>query len=184
MKRKILILAVTVIALSVAAAGTVAYFTTQGRAANVITAGNVKMELHDETADGADFPQDGLGDMMPGDTATKIVYVENTGDNAFYTRIKLKNTLQSGTGEQLSFDQIHLNIDAANWILGSDGWYYYRSAVEKGQKTAPLFTEVAFDPGMGNPYMDARVEIEVTAQAVQRTNNGDTAWQADGWPVG
>jgi len=184
MKRKILVLALTVIALSVAAAGTIAYFTAQGRAANVITAGNVKMALHDETAEGVDFPQEGLHGMMPGDTADKIVYVENTGDNAFYTRIRLTNViLKDGEDTRLSFDMIHLDIDTANWYPGMDGWYYYRSSVEKDDQTSPLFTEVTFDPGMGNSYMDVSVQIEVTAQAVQCVHNGDTSWLAAGWPA-
>jgi hypothetical protein len=31
--------------------------------------------------------------------------------------------------------------------------------------------------------MNADVSIEVIAQAVQKTNNGATVWQAAGWPA-
>ena len=121
---------------------------------------------------------------MPGDTADKIVYVENTGDNAFYTRIKLKNSIvAAGEGASLDFDKVQLNIDTTNWVLGADGWYYCQSAVGKGENTPPLFTQVTFSPNMSNGYMDAKVSIEVVAQAVQKANNGDAVWQAAGWPA-
>lgn len=184
MKRKILVIALAAIAVSVAAAGTLAVFTAQGDAVNVITAGNIRMELHDEKANGEPFPEKGLAGLMPGETADKIVYVENTGDNPFYTRVKLNNSIlpYGEPGAQLSFDKIALNIDTAHWQLGSDGWYYYLTAVDKGGETTPLFTEVMFRADMGNDYMDATVGIKVIAQAVQTANNGGTVWQAAGWP--
>jgi predicted ribosomally synthesized peptide with SipW-like signal peptide len=184
MKRKGLILiAAAMVFLSAAAIGTVAYFTATGTAVNTITAGNVRMLLHDENPDGAAFPQDGMSGLMPGDTVDKVVYVENTGDHAFYTRIKLKNAIASEEGVLLSIDKIRLNIDETYWKLGTDGWYYCLSPVEQGGKTVPLFTQVAFASDMSNDYMSAEVTIEVVAQAVQKANNGDTVWQAAGWPM-
>lgn len=185
MKRIILVLAIITITLALGAFGTIAYFTAQGTASNVITAGNVTMKLHDETAAGDAFPENGLSGIMPGDTVDKIVYIENTGDNAFYTRIKLKNSIspRDGLDSALSFEPIQLNIDTNNWQLGANGWYYYQSAVEAGVQTPPLFTEVRFESGMGNDYMDANIQIEVIAQAVQQANNGTTVWQAAGWPM-
>ena len=121
---------------------------------------------------------------MPGETADKVVYVENTGDNAFYTRIRLTNRITSAEQEALpDLDKIQLDINDADWELGTDGWYYYRSAVGKGETTAPLFTQVTLATDMGNGYMSAEISINVVAQAVQKANNGDTASQAAGWPA-
>lgn len=183
MKKRIILLTALAAMILAAAGGSIAYFTVQATTSNVITAGNVVMALHDETADGEVFPQEGLRALMPGDTADKVVYVENTGDHAFYTRIKLRCSAQSSDGSALNFDKISLNIDTANWQLGSDGWYYYSTAVEKSTQTGPLFTEVTLLPDTGNDYMDADVSIEVIAQAVQKANNGATVWQAAGWPA-
>lgn len=184
MKRKILILAAIAIALSLTSYATIAYFTTQGTASNVITAGNVVLKLHEESANGVAAPHNGLNGLMPGDSAEKTVFVENVGDNAFYTRIKLHKTVRPGAGiiYELSPDKIHLNIDTENWKLGADGWYYYQSALGKSGRTQPLFTSVLFEAGMGNDYMNAVVNINVIVQAVQSANNGDTVWQASGWP--
>ena len=182
MKRLTLLLALAAIVLA-AAGGSIAYFTVTGMAHNVITAGNVRMALHDEGAGGAAFSEEALNGMMPGDTADKIVYVENTGDNAFYTRIRLTLSAQSPDGGTLGTDIIAFNIDTANWQPGMDGWYYFTSAVDAGAQTTPLFTEVSLLPETGNDYMDADVGIQVLAQAVQKVNNGATVWQAAGWPA-
>ncbi len=183
MKRRILILIIAAAMLSAAAIGTLAYFTTAKTAVNVITSGSVSMLLHDELPDGTVFPADGLHDLMPGDTAGKVVYVENVGNNAFYTRVRLDNIMLSAQGSELDADKIQLDIDDTNWALGSDGWYYYLSPVEKDGETTPLFTQVTFSPEMGNGYMNAEVRIEIVAQAVQQANNGATVWQAAGWPA-
>ncbi len=182
MKRKILILAVAAAIFSIAAYGTFAYFSAEGTAVNVITAGNVKMALHDETPEGGVFAQNGLDRMMPGDTVDRIVYVENTGDNAFFARVKLNCEVLADGGQQLSFDKISLDIDTAKWEPGGDGWYYYISKVEKSFGTEPLFTRITFEPGMGNEYMNADVNIEIIAQAVQCANNEGKAKNAAGWP--
>ncbi len=183
MKRLILVLTLAAIVLA-AAGGSIAYFTVAATAHNVITAGNVRMALHDEAADGGVFSDKALNGMMPGDTADKIVYVENTGDNTFYTRIKVVCNAKSPEGKALSAQVIAFDIDTASWQMGSDGWYYCLSGVDKGTRTKPLFTKVSFLPGVGNDYTDANVSISIDAQAVQRDNNGTTVWQAAGWPAG
>ena len=52
-----------------------------------------------------------------------------------------------------------------------------------GERTEPLFTKVTFSTEMGNLYQGSRAEIAVLAQATQVANNGETALEADGWPV-
>lgn len=183
MKRTILLLLAIVILIALASYATVAYFTAQKTANNIITAGNVIMELHDETTDGEPFPPNGLSGVMPGETVDKIVYVENIGDNAFYTRIKLVGSLFSNDDmrKQSRSFLIHLDIDEVNWEY-KDGWFYYLSRVESGAQTHTLFTEVLFDPTIGNEYMNTTLDLEVTAEAVQCANNGATVWDATGWP--
>ncbi len=182
MKRKLILVAAISAVILTAVYGTLAYFTAEGKTANVITAGNIKMALHQETADGRPSLENVSG-LMPGETVDRVVYVENTGDNAFYARVKLRSAVRAEDGTTLGADQISLDIDTANWKLGADGWYYYQSAMDKGIVSKPLFKGIQFAPGMGNDYMNANVIIEVVAQAVQCANNGDTVWQAAGWPA-
>lgn len=186
MKKKIAVLALVLAAFSFAGYGTLAYFTASGKAENVITAGNVKIELCEETADGEPFPEDGMAGIMPGETVDKIVYVKNTGANTAWIRVKpvKELTFSDGTkAEAGSFEQyIDLNFNQKDWTE-KDGWYYYQNPVDAGAKTEKLFTEVAFSTRMGNIYKNSTVHITVDAQAVQTANNGSSVLEAAGWPA-
>ena len=82
MKKKLSIIFGIIAILAVISVGTLAYFTSEQNAENVISAGNIKLEIHEKTASGEDFPEEGII-VMPGDTVSKIVTVENTGDIRF-----------------------------------------------------------------------------------------------------
>ena len=88
MKKKLLIIFGVVAILAILSVGTYAYFSSEQDAHNVISTGNVKLEIHEKTASGEDFPKEGII-VMPGDTVSKIVTVENTGDHPLYLRVKL-----------------------------------------------------------------------------------------------
>lgn len=184
MKRKLLLLAAVLITISMVGYGTLTYFTTSGTANNVITAGNIKLRLSEKNADGIDIPQGEIADIMPGTTVDRIVTVTNTGNNSFYLRIKLDKIIKPAEGvtKTLNFDDILLDIDTAHWALGGDGYYYYTIPLDPGKVTPALFTAVSFSKEMGNVYMDAHVEINVSAQAVQTANNGQSVSEAVGWP--
>ena len=166
------------------ASGTVAYFTAQETAYNVITTGALSMRLVEEGADGKPFPKEGITGVLPNMEVTKKVYVENTGDVDMYVRIALATNVESMQDgvEKLPFDDhITLNINKTDWTE-KDGYYYYNRVLKPGEATEPLFTTVSFDANMGNEYMNARVQIDVDAQAVQSKNNTDSPLTAAGWP--
>lgn len=199
MKKKILAGALLCAVLAVAAAGTVAYYTAEETAHNVITAGGVSIELVEQQAvtrpDGETalepFPTAGVS-VMPGMSASKIVSVKNTapadtrGDA--WVRVKLTATVvYAGQTQAQPADPNVISLvvsqDAALWQLGADGWYYYQKPLAPQAQTEALLSAVAFDgPAMGNEYQGADVQITVSAQAVQSANNGDTVSQAAGWP--
>ena len=80
----------------------------------------------------------------------------------------------------LSAKYISLNFDEDSWTE-QDGFWYYNGVVEPGKETEPLFTKVSFSKDMPNAYMNARIEIDVHADAVQSKNNGGSALNASGW---
>lgn len=181
-KKKLAVLALLVVCLAIIATGTLAYYTAQETAYNVITTGTLSMDLHDETTGGKPFPEEGIKGVMPGRVVDKVVYVENDGDVAFWTRIRLekKITASDGNTERLNFNKITLDLNTADWTE-HDGYYYYNKPLKPGEETAKLFNKVTFSKSLGNAYMDARVEINVIAQAVQSKNNGSSALDAIGW---
>lgn len=185
-KRKVLACAVLLACLSMGAYGSLAYFTADATATNVITSGNIKIDLK-ETAisenDGQPILFENKTGVMPGNEISKIVQVVNTGDQPAYIRIRLEKviTLADGVQGEPDLSLVTCNLNIADWIE-KDGYYYYKNQLHSGQTTEPLFTSVIFDKTMGNMYQESKAEIKVFAQATQVVHNGTSALDAQGWP--
>ncbi len=186
MKRKLLACAVSLICLSLMTYGTLAFFTAEDTAHNVITSGGIDIELLEwaDEAKTTPFPEGGIDGVMPGMEVTKIAEVQNTGSNAAYIRVKVEKDilLQEGAEGEADLSLVQLDFDQTHWTLGEDGFYYYNEALEPGAVTAPLFTTVSFAAEMDNPYQNSTATVNVTAYATQTANNGDSALNAEGWP--
>ena len=187
MKRKLFAGAVIAICLSLIAYGTLAYFTAEDTARNVITSGGIDIQLR-EWADKektTPFPEDGVSGVMPGTEITKIVEVENTGSGDAYIRVRVEKdiVLSEGTEGDPDTGLMVLDFDDTCWTLGEDGFYYYNEALKPGAVTEPLFASVSFDPGMGNLYQNSTATVSVIAQATQVVHNGGSALEAAGWPA-
>lgn len=185
MKKRVLIIALVALCLSLCVGGTVAYFTAESTATNVITAGSIKIELQENmiSKDNGQIVkfEDQIG-IMPGEKASKIVQVKNTGDNVAFVRIAVtKNIELTDDTAQADLSLVALNINTEFW-MEKDGFYYYNSELKPGDTTEPLFTEVSFGKAMDNLYQNCKVTIQVDAQATQVANNGSTAVEASGWP--
>lgn len=190
MKKKILALSMVAICMSVVAYGTLAYYTASETAENVITSGNVGIELL-EWAD-ADrtisyeemYPDNIVTDVMPGTDVTKVVEVKNSGDNPVWVRVSVDKQIimDEQMDEKADTGLMTMDFDTDNWTVGNDGYYYYTKPLEAGKTTESLFAAVAFDPAMDNTYQNCKAKVEVKAYAVQTANNGTTVEEAKGWP--
>lgn len=170
MKKKWTIAAVLVLVVALLAVGTWAYFSAVGRADNVITMGSVKLALHDE--DGAGQPFTTVS-AMPGSVVNKVVYVENVGSGAFYTRVKITPEVVDANGKLVPLTDrslLTLDLNDPDWIPGTDGYYYYRGSVDPKTATSKLFNHVTFSKDMGNEYQNATVHIYVTRACRRRTS--------------
>lgn len=190
MKKKILLIATAIILVSIISIGTLAYFTDEEKASNVITTGNIDIELEEwmEDADNNDelipFPENGVSDVMPGSQISKIVQVRNIGGNPAYVRIQVEKTIEldDAPGQVPDLDLITFDLNTEKWELGTDGYYYYKNVLQPGEVTESLFTVVTFDSDMDNMYQKSSATVDVTAYAVQSDNNGATVFDAQGWP--
>lgn len=177
-----------VVCLALCIGGTLAYYSTEDKATNVIVAGNIQINLIENMIpkEGGEpvvfVDQDGI---QPGETVSKIVQVGNNGKKGAYVRIAVETVinLENGTEEGAKGDPslVGFNIDTENWTE-KDGFYYYNEVLSAGETTEPLFTEVQFASDIGNEYMCSKTVITVVAQAVQADNNGETVFDALGWP--
>ena len=94
MKRKILILSVLAICIATLAAGTLAYFTSEGKAHNVITTGGVEIAVQEWADMEKTKPFENLTGVMPNATVTKIAEVKNTGASDAWIRVKVEKNIQ------------------------------------------------------------------------------------------
>lgn len=186
MKKKILVCACVAICLSIVAYGTTAYFTYEDTATNVITAGNLKIDLQEWAVpeDGGELvPFEDVMDVMPGVEVSKIVQIKNTGAQAAWVRISLEKSivLADGVEGEVDLSLVSCDFNETDWTE-KDGFYYYNTKLEPGETTEALFTKVLFAANMGNMYQHSKAVIEVLAQATQVVHNGETVFEAAGWP--
>ncbi len=181
MKRKILILSVLAILIAILAAGSLAYYTADTKAHNVITTGDVAIQLNEWADEARTEKFESPVGVMPGTEVTKIVEVKNVGTGSAWVCVEMFVDVYAENGKQLPTEPVKLDINDTDWTY-QDGYYYYNKPLAPGATTEPLFTTVSFDEQMGNEYQNAKAMIDITAIAVQSANNGETVLEATGWP--
>lgn len=187
MKNKLRLILITSIFAAVALSGAaLAWFSyTADPVMNIFRAGTVDITLYDKLGE-TDFPSNGIANVNPGDFYDKEVYVTSNGSKETYVRVKLTPTwtpMPGYEGRALSTDVVQLNIDTANWVLGEDGWYYYKSILTPTYSdTTKLLDGLTFSgPLMDNKYQNATFSIDIQAQAVQASHYAFlTEWGIDG----
>lgn len=190
MKKRISAVAIVVICLAILATGTLAYFTDAEQVHNIITSGNIKIDLEEFFPGSEEDPDEEntyiLDGVMPGQSVTKEVRVKNTGVGTAWIRAKLTMVFDpADLPTQIDGkDVVSIELEDG-WIDGGDGWYYYNTTVAAGAYTDYFFREVTFAPEMGNEYQRCSVSIIVDAQAVQAANNipdSGSVLDVAGWP--
>lgn len=187
-KRNLAVIALLMFALMLPLAGTLAYFTQSETAHNVITTGNVdiKLEEFSENEEGELVPFENVSGMMPGQSASKIVQVKNTGSGDTWVRIKLdprftldKDYAEPGFAPDVA--DVIPEINEKDWQF-KEGYWYYNKVLKPGDTTEPLLKSVKFAEKMGNNYQGSEFALDVVAEAVQAKNNGENVLEAVGWP--
>lgn len=189
MKKKILYIAAIIICLSIITSGTLAYFTTEDTARNVITAGGIEVRvIEQQLVNGTlqAYPSQPIP-VMPASVVSKVVSVRSE-QQAAWIRAKYTLTVRNSAGQIMEIPAeeletvILISPDTKNWSE-KDGWWYYKNPLESGETSKPLFEEVTFSgPKMDNKYQQCTVTVDIITQAVQKSNNGETVWEAKGWP--
>ena len=181
-KIKIFVVALVATLMTFISTSTLAYYSTVGKATNVVTSGNIQFIIHEMTDQGKEFPKEGVY-IVPGSRVSKRVSIENDCNHPFYLRVKMVYGVDSQ--ELTSEDCFKLNINEEYWEL-HDGWYYYKGIVEPGKTTPDVFSHVEIvGSKVDNDYLGKTLTLTVKAQAVQSENNPITdgnTYTASGWP--
>ena len=173
MKKKwIALTACLAIFLSLHSGKSLAYYTTDVVASNIITSGSVAVKIHESDV--------GSWQILPGDTVDKSVCFENIGTAPLYLRVQLVKSVENS---MLSAEAcIDIDLNDKYWTF-HNGYYYYNYVLNPGEITGDLFTQIYFDGKLiDNTYIGKALTVDITVFAVQSDNNGDTVWDAVGWP--
>ena len=191
MKKKIFSLGLVVCLFAVVAGSTAAYFTTSETAHNIVTTHKVDIAISETTIvtdengkiEEVPFGSVTFDNVMPTATVSKIVKVQMPQDSAgAWVRVKIEKNVTLADKTEGNTDYMILDINHDDWLLGTDGWYYYKNPMKAEDATTPIFEEVQFSYRMDNSHQNATANVIITAQAVQTANNGATIWEAQGWP--
>lgn len=204
-KRKLIALVTSLSLVAVVGIGaTLAYFTDNASAQNVVTMGHVDISLtenevtKDENGDyivddTKPVTEEGLEfeGVLPGDTIPKnptINLLEGSVDA--YVRIKMDITAAAeSTITQADLDVLETNLRAqiledANWYYNAADGYYYYTPVLSAEESAVLFETVTI-PGeeWKNNTADQSFTIALQAEAIQADNfiPDMTGTQVSGW---
>lgn len=182
MKVRLFAISVMAIVFIFSTPSTLAYYSTVGKATNVVTSGDIQFMIHETTDQGTEFPRDGVY-IVPGDVVSKEVSIENICNHPFYLRVKPVYGIDF---QELSAkDCFKLNVNEEEWQF-TDGWYYYKGIVEPGERTPNVFSKVEIVGNkVDNAYLGKTLSLTVVAHAVQSENNpieGTDTFTASGWP--
>ena len=130
-KIKMAMIALIAVVISLFSYSSLAYYTTVGKATNVVTSGSIQFIIHETTDQGKEFPKEGVY-IVPGDVVSKKVTIESDCNHPFYLRVKMVYGVDSQ--ELTAEDCFKLNINEEYWEL-HDGWYYYKGIVNPGETT-------------------------------------------------
>nr|MBR4281553.1 SipW-dependent-type signal peptide-containing protein [Clostridia bacterium] len=168
-KRKILLLAALLSMVAIlGVGGTLAYFTADDAATNTFTVGNVKIDLTEPN-----WASTGSGDapeVYPGEALAKDPTIKNIGKNPCFVRVKVEGLDVLGTSDDML---IHVRTNyvkdalGENWVLHTDGYYYYTEVLAVGASTSPVFDSIVIPTALTNGDGETEYDIDVTAYAVQ-----------------
>lgn len=116
--------------------------------------------------------------ISPGQKIKKEVKITNSGTINQFVRVllfpEIKKNAEDGSTRILAAtigQELIVDINTTNWILGEDGYYYYTDSIKPGSKqaTSALFTTVTLKQGIDSSYNDANATLLVKAEAVSCT---------------
>lgn len=148
--------------------GTLAYFSDRGEATNVVTLGQVDIELTEPKFEALTNNSYTIKDVYPGQKIEKdpTITVERSSSEA-YIRAKITYSDQLTQEEQ---EKLENSLTMKNgWAKSTDGYYYYYDIV-KPNESVILFDSVTIPDGWDNSYAEKTFEIDIVAEAIQANN--------------
>lgn len=166
MKKILALCLVVVLAVTAVTGATLAYFTDEDDATNTFTVGNVDITLTEPNWEGTG-KEEAL-EVYPGEALAKDPTVTNDGANPCFVRVSVEGLDCLGDAGMITYRTDY--VDGAlgtDWVLHTDGYYYYTKVLAVGETTDALFDQIVIPTALTNGDGTTTYDIDVTAYAVQ-----------------
>lgn len=171
---------------------TLATWSAKTSATNIVTLGNIDVDLIDE------YPDEGVSGVKPGQVVDKVVSAKNTGTEPCYVRIYVKKEWRDPSGNvttAVPVSYIIPQFNTTDWVKGQSSdpaydCYYYQSIVTPNQTANSLFETFTLSHEFDeNSFCQYKGCITVKAEGVQSAYiDGDLIKDGSGkiigWPTG
>lgn len=163
-KKRLAVAGLSVGLVAVAGIGaTLAYFTDQDAATNVVEMGHVDIEL-DEPIFGTEHENNTITNVLPNQSITKDPTVTvQEGSEDCYLRVQITTTGLTPEQEQQILETANIKD---NWLMGTDGYLYLQDKAE-AKDVIPVFDTITIPAAWGNEVADLKFEINILAEAIQ-----------------
>ncbi len=177
-------LLLAIILIGIIGGGTLAYVTREARTENIITAGDIDVELFNMIDDNTPMPENGINCVLANISYPNLVYAHNNCDFPEYIRMKVTKEVKDKDGTVLDASKFVPNFNEEDWTYSEeDGYYYYNHILQPRTNSEPLYTHIYFDKSINNTYKTAALDMHIIVEAVQSDNNGSNVFEAEGWEV-
>lgn len=170
MKKMLILLAATMLLLTFAVGGTIAYLvTSDGPVVNTFEPAKVTIEVTEDP-------------FAENDNIKNNVQIKNTGSAKAYIRAAIVVTWQDANGNiypAFPVEYTDYRIDYGTGWTPSGGYYYYNGEVEPGDPTTNLINSIA--PVAGRAPNGYDLHVEILAQAIQA--EGGAVASATNWTI-
>lgn len=128
-----------------------------------------------------------VNETVTGSEKTEIS-ITNTGDTSAFIRVAIIQNWVDDDGNVIPGDVPALPAlgQDSDWMIGSDGFYYYTEEVPAGGDTAELFPGKAISEGSATkPDADAHLQVTILADGIQSkgTNSSGVKAVKNAWNV-
>ena len=193
-KKKLLTMVLALVLIGAVGVGaTLAYFTDNDSATNVVTMGHVNIELTEEDWS---YGEEGITGVTPGQEIAKDPTITLVGDSLdAYVRIKLEVTGFDGVENADAYKEDVLEdlVLGEGWEKVGDYYYYAKKLTKDIPSTTALFEKVIIPGEWTNDVANATFNILVSAEAIQADNflpdgltkseNGEISGTITGWTL-
>ena len=184
-KKKLLTMVLALVLIGAVGVGaTLAYFTDNDSATNVVTMGHVNIELTEEEWT---YGETGITGVTPGQEIAKDPTITLVGDSLdAYVRIKLEVTGFDGVENADAYKAEILEdlVLGEGWTKVGNYYYYAEKLTKDNASTTALFESVTIPYEWTNDVANATFNILVSAEAIQADNLPDDFFAEDGsWTI-